>query len=72
MELKSSSGSDINGLELVTDYARITSSSGSNVEITVNKGLETTSSSGSSIRYKGNASLKNNSTSKSADVRRIN
>jgi len=69
-DVKSSSGSSVHAEGLHTDYAKIVSSSGADVRLTVNKGLETTASSGSSIRYKGNASLKNNS-SKRADVRKI-
>lgn len=71
MIIKSSSGSTVNSKDLVTDYAKIQSSSGADVAVNVSKALETSSSSGSSIRYKGNAALKNNSSSRSASVSRI-
>ena len=70
IELKSSSGSDIKAFDLTADYARVTVSSGADINVTVNKGLETTSSSGGSIRYKGNASLNNHSSSRSSSVKR--
>jgi len=72
MQVEASSGSTIDALGLATEYARANTSSGSNIDISVAKGLETNSSSGSSINYKGNAALKNNSNSKSSSVSRIN
>ena len=72
MKIESSSGSSINASGLMTQYAKVDSSSGSDITINVNKALETHTSSGSSIRYKGNAAVKNNSKERSSSVSRIN
>lgn len=71
LDVKASSGAGVKALDLKTDYANATASSGGDIEINVAKALETTSSSGGSINYKGGASLKNNS-SRSGNVNRIN
>lgn len=69
-DVQGSSGSSINAYELSTDYAKATASSGADIRLNVNKGLDATSSSGGSIRYKGSADLKNTS-SRSGSVRRV-
>jgi len=52
--IEASSGSDFNGFNLITDVCNAMCSSGSDIEITVNKELNAKASSGSDIRYKGN------------------
>lgn len=71
IDFKATSGADIKAYELVTDYGRVSVTSGADVKLTVNKGLETTSTSGGSIRYKGSASLNNHSSSRTGDVKRV-
>lgn len=71
IDFKATSGADIKAYELVTDYGRVTVTSGADIKLTVNKGLETTSTSGGSIRYKGSASLNNHSSSRTGDVKRV-
>lgn len=71
IDFKATSGADIKAYELVTDYGRVGVTSGADVKLTVNKGLETTSTSGGSIRYKGSASLNNHSSSRTGDVKRV-
>lgn len=70
MQLSTSGGSDVNALDFVVDYAKVSSSGGSDANIHVNKALEASASGGSDINYKGNASVKNNS-GKSGDVKRL-
>nr|WP_068889039.1 head GIN domain-containing protein [Pedobacter panaciterrae] len=70
MQLSTSGGSDVNAINFVVDYAKVSSSGGSDANIHVNKALEASASGGSDINYKGNASVKNNS-SKSGDVTRL-
>lgn len=52
--IEASSGSDFNGFNLITDVCNARCSSGSDIEITVNKELNAKASSGSDISYKGN------------------
>ncbi|NQX52402.1 DUF2807 domain-containing protein [Pedobacter panaciterrae] len=70
MEVATSGGSDVNALDFIVDYAKVSSSGGSDANIHVNKALEASASGGSDINYKGSASVKNNS-SKSGDVNRL-
>lgn len=70
MDSQSSSGSTINAVNLVTDYAKVKTSSGADVKVNVNKGLETATSSGGNIRYKGAAAL-NNTNRRNSGVSRI-
>jgi len=70
MQASTSGGSDVNALNFVVDYAKVSSSGGSDANIHVNKALEASASGGSDINYKGNASVKNNS-GKSGDVNRL-
>lgn len=67
LSLSAASGCSIDAFDLVTEYARVNTSSGSDVKINVTKGLEANTSSGSNIRYKGTASVKKN-TDKSSSV----
>ena len=57
--IEASSGSDFNGYNLTADVCTAKGSSGSDINITVNKELNAKASSGSDIHYKGNASLIN-------------
>lgn len=59
VEIKTSSGADFNGYDLVSETCKAHASSGSDIEITVNKELEAEASSGGGINYKGNASITN-------------
>ena len=64
VEIKTSSGSDFNGYELISENCIADASSGSDIEITVNKALQAQASSGGGINYKGNGvitSVSNNS-----------
>jgi len=70
MQASTSGGSDVNALNFVVDYAKVSSSGGSDANIHVTKALEASASGGSDINYKGNASVKNNS-GKSGDVNRL-
>jgi len=69
MDLSSSSGASIDAVDLVTNYAKVSVSSGANVTVNVTKGLEASTSSGGNIRYKGNAPL--HVTSKNTGIRHI-
>ncbi|MFC4211557.1 head GIN domain-containing protein [Pedobacter lithocola] len=71
MILQSSGGSDVNAYDFVVDYAKVSSSGGSDANINVNKGLEASASGGSDVHYKGNASVKKTSSSKSGDVIKV-
>ncbi|WP_442588619.1 head GIN domain-containing protein [Pedobacter sp. AW31-3R] len=70
ISFKSTSGSDINAYRLAADYGRVTATSGADIKVNVNKGLETTSNSGGSIRYKGTASLNDHSPKNTGSVHR--
>ncbi|PWS30784.1 head GIN domain-containing protein [Pedobacter paludis] len=71
MTLQSSGGSDIDAYGLITQYAKVSASGGSDVNIYVEKGLEASASGGGDVNYKGNASLKKTSNSKSGDVNHV-
>ena len=70
MTASSSGGSDIDAFELVTQYAKVSASGGSDAHVNVSKALEASASGGADLRYKGNASLKKTSSSKSGSVKR--
>jgi hypothetical protein len=55
--IDASGGSDIHGYELAADYCIATSSGGSDIHITANKGIVSHASGGSDVHYKGNASV---------------
>jgi len=71
MDLRSSGGSDVNAEKFSVNYAKVSSSGGSDANIHVNKALEANASGGSDIRFSGNASYKKTSDSKSGSVKRI-
>lgn len=68
MNLQASGGSDVDAYEFAVDYAKVSTSGGSDANIYVNKGLEASANGGSDISYKGNAILKKTSNSKSGDI----
>lgn len=71
MILQTSGGSDVEAYQLISEYAKVTSSGGSDANVYVTKGLEASASGGSDINYKGDAALNKTSSSKSGDVRHI-
>ncbi|WP_316842090.1 head GIN domain-containing protein [Pedobacter gandavensis] len=71
MIVQTSGGSDVEAYQLISDYAKVTASGGSDASVYVNKGLEASASGGSDINYKGNAALNKTSSSKSGDVTHI-
>ncbi|HVG41052.1 MAG TPA: head GIN domain-containing protein [Chitinophagaceae bacterium] len=60
VSINASSGSDFKGYDLVSDNCSVEASSGSDVQITVNKNLAAEANSGSDVFYKGGATLKPN------------
>jgi len=70
IEIKTSSGSDFNGYGLVSETCSAHASSGSDIEITVNKELQAEASSGGDISYKGSASITNVSNSSGGKVKK--
>jgi hypothetical protein len=70
VEIKTSSGSDFNGYDLVSETCKADASSGSDIEITVNKELQAEASSGGDVNYKGNASITNISNSSGGRIKK--
>jgi hypothetical protein len=68
LKVDASGGSDLGGYGLITDYADINSSGGSDSRITVNKELRIVSSGASDVSYKGAASVKEIKSSGSSSV----
>jgi hypothetical protein len=66
--IEASSGSDFNGYNLTTEECTAKGSSGSDINITVNKTITAHASSGSDISYKGNPSLVNATKSSGGSV----
>jgi hypothetical protein len=58
LNVDASGGGNLDCYDLITDYASIHASGGSNSEITVNKELRVVASGGSDVYYKGRASVK--------------
>ncbi|MET0300503.1 MAG: head GIN domain-containing protein, partial [Flavitalea sp.] len=58
LKIDGSSGSSFNGYDLAVDNATADVSSGSGVNVTVNKELNADASSGGSVHYKGNGVIK--------------
>jgi Putative auto-transporter adhesin, head GIN domain len=58
LNVEASGGGNLKGYQLITDFASIHASGGSNTEITVNKELRVVASGGSDVYYKGTASVK--------------
>ncbi len=70
LNITSSSGSDFNGYELVSETCKANASSGSDIEITVNKELQAAASSGGDINYKGNGVITNISNSSGGKIKK--
>ncbi len=70
VEIKTSSGANFKGYDLVSETCKADASSGSGIEITVNKDLQAAASSGGGIDYKGNASISNISNSSGGRVKK--
>ena len=70
INIKTSSGANFKGYDLVSETCKADASSGSGIEITVNKELQAEASSGGDINYKGSASLTNVSNSSGGRVKK--
>ena len=70
IEIKTSSGSDFKGYDLVSETCKADASSGSGIEITVNKDLQAEASSGGDVNYKGNASISHVSNSSGGRIKK--
>lgn len=70
IEIKTSSGSDFKGYDLVSETCKADASSGSGIEITVNKDLQAEASSGGDVNYKGNASISQISNSSGGRIKK--
>jgi hypothetical protein len=70
LKITTSSGSDFNGYELESETCKADASSGSDIEITVNKELEAQASSGGGIIYKGNGSITNVTNSSGGKIKK--
>jgi hypothetical protein len=68
LKVEASGGSDLEGYGLVTDYANLSSSGGSDSKLTVNKELYIVASGASDVSYKGAATVKQVNTSGSSSV----
>lgn len=70
LKVSTSSGSDFSGYGLVSETCKAHASSGSDIEITVNKELQADASSGGDIGYKGNAVITNVSNSSGGKIKK--
>ncbi len=70
VDVSTSSGSDFKGYDLVSETCKADASSGSGIEITVNKELSAQASSGGDVHYKGSASVTNISNSSGGRVKK--
>ena len=70
LKISTSSGSDFNGYDLISETCKADASSGSDIEITVNKELQAQASSGGDINYKGNGVITNISNSSGGKVKK--
>lgn len=68
VDINASSGSDFNGKDFVAEYCTVEASSGSDVDITVNKEISAKASSASDITYRGNATLKESKSSGAGSI----
>jgi hypothetical protein len=64
------SGSDFNGYDLISETCKADASSGSDIEITVNKELQADASSGGGINYKGSGVITSISNSSGGKVKK--
>lgn len=70
IEIKTSSGSDFKGYDLISETCKADASSGSEIEITVNKELQAEASSGGDINYKGSATATSVSNSSGGRIKK--
>ena len=70
LKITTSSGSDFNGYDLISENCKADASSGSGIEITVNKELQAEASSGGGINYKGNGTITSVSNSSGGKVKK--
>ena len=70
LKVSTSSGSDFNGYDLISENCIADASSGSDIEITVNKALQADASSGGGINYKGNGVITSVSNSSGGRVKK--
>jgi hypothetical protein len=70
VSITTTSGSDFNGYDLISETCKADASSGSDIEITVNKTLDASASSGGGVKYKGNAVISNVSNSSGGKIRK--
>ncbi len=70
VDVRTSSGADFKGYDLVSETCKADASSGSGIEITVNKALDAQASSGGDVDYKGNASVTNASNSSGGRIKK--
>ena len=70
LKITTSSGADFNGYDLASETCKANASSGSDIEITVNKELQADASSGGGINYKGNGSVTNVSNSSGGRIKK--
>jgi len=68
VEIKTSSGSDFNGYDLVSETCKADASSGSGIEITVNKELSAHATGASDIHYKGDGLIREIKTSGASNI----
>ena len=65
-----SGASDVKGYDLITDYCEANASGASDIQLTINKEVNSIASGSSDVYYKGNAVVKNVRSSGSSSVRR--
>lgn len=70
LKVTTSSGSDFSGYELVSETCQADASSGSDIEITVNKELKAQASSGGGVNYKGSAVITDISNSSGGKIKK--
>ncbi len=70
LKITTSSGSNFEGYELASENCKANASSGSGIEITVNKELNAEASSGGDINYKGNGVVTNISNSSGGKIKK--
>lgn len=72
LKVSASSGSDFDGYGLISESCNADVSSGSDIEITVNKTLQAEASSGGSIYYKGNGTITSVSNGSGGTIKKKN
>jgi hypothetical protein len=70
LKITTSSGADFNGYDLASEICKANASSGSDIEITVNKELQADASSGGGISYKGSGAVTNVSNSSGGRIKK--